>query len=174
LLTVVLVRGVRWAGSGFHVSETCRRVWSLYTGGMLCSKCKLPKPENELVWKKDGKRHGYCLECKRAYAKEHYKRNAAVYKARAKQWTKAHRKWLQDLKTATCADCKLPHPYWRMHFDHLRDKRGEISLLMRSVGKSTILEEIAKCDLVCANCHADRTHARMHEKRKAASALPVV
>jgi hypothetical protein len=48
-----------------------------------------------------------------------------------------------------------------MDFDH-RDparKRGEISTMVkRLVPWATILAELAKCDLVCANCHRLRTY----------------
>lgn len=33
--------------------------------------------------------------------------------------------------------------------------------------RSTLLEEIAKCQVVCANCHAMRTHARKELKKSA-------
>lgn len=50
-----------------------------------------------------------------------------------------------------------------MQFDHKpgTDKRFEIAFAAR-LGKNEkqILEEIAKCDLVCANCHAERTYTR--------------
>jgi hypothetical protein len=31
---------------------------------------------------------------------------------------------------------------------------------MRTVERDTILAEIAKCEIVCANCHRARTHLR--------------
>ena len=48
-----------------------------------------------------------------------------------------------------------------MQWDHLpgRSKRGDISALS-GVTRAEILEEIAKCELVCANCHVIRTFTR--------------
>lgn len=60
---------------------------------------------------------------------------------------------------ARCADCKEKYPYWVNQYDHLRDKTNAVS---RSwlFGMNTLLQEIDKCDIVCANCHAERTHRR--------------
>lgn len=58
-----------------------------------------------------------------------------------------------------CLDCGTVFPYYVMDFDHVRGvKRANISTMV-SRGRSlvTIGREIAKCDLVCANCHRRRT-----------------
>ncbi len=40
-------------------------------------------------------------------------------------------------------------------------KKHEVSnMVRRGFRRATILEEIAKCELVCANCHAVRTFNR--------------
>jgi len=46
-----------------------------------------------------------------------------------------------------------------MHWDHRpgTDKLGDVSNLLGRLCKQRVLDEIAKCDLVCANCHAVRT-----------------
>jgi hypothetical protein len=48
-----------------------------------------------------------------------------------------------------------------MQWDHLpgTDKRGDVSTL-RGLSKQAVLDEIAKCELVCANCHVMRTFHR--------------
>lgn len=60
-----------------------------------------------------------------------------------------------------CMDCGNKFPPVCMDFDHVRgEKVSDISLIVnRSL--NTILEEIAKCDLVCSNCHRIRTYNRM-------------
>jgi hypothetical protein len=52
-----------------------------------------------------------------------------------------------------------------MHWDHLPGtiKFGEISDKMRQWSPKLIFEELAKCELVCANCHAIRTYRRLRE-----------
>ncbi len=71
--------------------------------------------------------------------------------------------WLRTLKESLpCTDCREFHPHYVMDYDHLGDKVLNIS---NAVGngwsKKKIQEEIDKCELVCANCHRKRTHARM-------------
>jgi hypothetical protein len=77
---------------------------------------------------------------------------------------KASKSRLKDFirakKAVPCADCQQSYPYYVMHFDHRpgADKLLNISqMAARNFGKEAILEEIAKCDVVCANCHAERT-----------------
>lgn len=49
-----------------------------------------------------------------------------------------------------------------MSYDHLpgAQKRGEISSLIAGGYRSVLITELAKCELVCANCHAVRTYTR--------------
>jgi hypothetical protein len=76
-----------------------------------------------------------------------------------------------ELKASTpCADCGGRYPYWVMQLDHVAErgpKAFTISLTYTSgrerrvmVTEKELRAEIAKCDIVCANCHAERTHAR--------------
>lgn len=61
-----------------------------------------------------------------------------------------------------CTDCGgFFHPA-AMTFDHLpgSTKRGEVSSLLYSGYRQVLMDEIAKCELVCANCHAVRTFGR--------------
>lgn len=54
-----------------------------------------------------------------------------------------------------------------MDFDHRPGtiKVADVSVLARSSTKERTLDEIAKCDLVCANCHRIRTE-RVHEAKR--------
>jgi hypothetical protein len=49
-----------------------------------------------------------------------------------------------------------------MEYDHLRDKVLNVSSMTHSkrCGPRRVIEEIAKCDLVCANCHRIRSIRR--------------
>ena len=63
-----------------------------------------------------------------------------------------------------CADCGVSYPSYVMDFDH-RDARTKLDSISTAVrilgwGPKKLMAEIAKCDLVCANCHRKRTHAR--------------
>jgi hypothetical protein len=73
--------------------------------------------------------------------------------------------WASELKAnKPCADCGGTFHPQAMVWDHLpgAEKRGDVSHLARRIGKERILAEIAKCELVCANCHAVRTFDRRH------------
>ena len=61
-----------------------------------------------------------------------------------------------------CADCGYNASAYALQFDHVRgDKKANVSDLIRSDYKwETVLEEISKCEVVCANCHAIRTKTR--------------
>lgn len=49
-----------------------------------------------------------------------------------------------------------------MQFDHRGDdKKYKNISKMTNYSMERIMEEIAKCDLVCANCHALRTYNRL-------------
>jgi hypothetical protein len=65
-------------------------------------------------------------------------------------------------KDGPCTDCGVRYPPYVMQFDHVRGvKRLNVSAMAScTYGPAPILAEIAKCDLVCANCHAERTYAR--------------
>lgn len=45
-------------------------------------------------------------------------------------------------------------------FDHVRGTKMKDVSRMLMYSEAKILAEIAKCDLVCANCHANRTYMR--------------
>jgi len=42
-----------------------------------------------------------------------------------------------------------------------RDKLGDVSAVCWRRPREEVLAEIAKCELVCANCHAIRTYRRL-------------
>ena len=73
---------------------------------------------------------------------------------------------IRDAKSKKCADCKKRHPYWRMQFDHLPGSKKVAPIsMMRYASLVKLMAEIEKCEVVCANCHADRTHARVPRTR---------
>lgn len=66
-----------------------------------------------------------------------------------------------------CTDCGQKYPFYIMQFDHREpDKKeftiGRIAQLTPSMER--LKAEIAKCDLVCANCHASRSHFQREKK----------
>ncbi len=81
---------------------------------------------------------------------------------RKRRYWRAHAAMLDGLKQQPCADCGLRFPACVMDFDH-RDpatKRYTISRMIGRAGNARIMAEVDKCDIVCANCHRDRTFMR--------------
>ena len=74
--------------------------------------------------------------------------------------------YIRDLKTKSpCMDCKEYFPYYVMDFDHVRGKKhANVMELIPTLSKKKIDEEIAKCEIVCSNCHRVRTHMRRTKK----------
>ena len=58
-----------------------------------------------------------------------------------------------------CADCGETFPIYVMHWDHLPEfeKVNQVSVMVASRTREAVLEELKKCELVCANCHVMRT-----------------
>lgn len=102
-----------------------------------------------------------CKECFRAYRIAHYYANPAPYKDRARARRAELRELIRELKDGPCADCGVRYPYYVMQWDHVRGLKVADPSRMTGTNRDRILAEIAKCDLVCANCHAARTFARM-------------
>jgi hypothetical protein len=69
---------------------------------------------------------------------------------------------VEEIKAGPCTDCGGRFPAVAMDFDHIAsDRLGRpISYLVRNARWETVLAEIAKCELVCANCHRVRTAQR--------------
>ena len=77
-------------------------------------------------------------------------------------------KYIQELKSNTpCMDCKESFPYYVMDFDHVRGRKHKnVMELIPTLSKKIIDLEIAKCEIVCSNCHRVRTHERKSNKCK--------
>lgn len=105
----------------------------------------------------------------RLYRKRHPDRVAAsARKYMAKRRSK-HRAAVVAAKSVPCADCGGTFDPVCMDFDH-RDgveKLKEVSRLVYTTSVDVVLAEIAKCDVVCANCHRLRSKARGIGRRKA-------
>jgi len=62
-----------------------------------------------------------------------------------------------------CTDCREDYPYWILEFDHLPEYDKLFTIGGRSSRDYSIEQidaEIAKCEIVCSNCHKNRTYRR--------------
>ena len=94
--------------------------------------------------------------------KKYYLKNKELYREKNVRRKKELINFVISLKQKPCMDCGIQYPYYVMDFDH-RNKKNKLTTINRminyhSYSKKKILEEIRKCDLVCANCHRIRTY----------------
>lgn len=108
----------------------------------------------------------------RWYYKNH-ERVLAERKARRAKDPQPHRSYrrglqrrartlIDQLKSMPCADCGGTFDPVCMDFDHRPGtaKRRAVGKMAGKFSEAAILAEIAKCDVVCANCHRLRTKTR--------------
>ena|ERR1019366_2542947 len=71
----------------------------------------------------------------------------------------ARREKINRLKMSPCADCHVQYSPWVMDFDH-RNPNDKLFCIGGhiTIAWDKIQDEIQKCDLVCSNCHRERTH----------------
>jgi hypothetical protein len=114
-------------------------------------------------------RQSYCRQCQREYDAAWYRNNKAKRQAKVKADRLDYVAWLDSLKEGIpCADCGIDYPPYVKEWDHLpgAEKALVVADTRRAAfSKERILAEIAKCELVCANCHRERTFG---QRRKAA------
>jgi hypothetical protein len=139
------------------------------TAAKRCPRCQATKPVSEFPVRAKGSPDSFCRACAKAYFHEYYLKNKAAYIARAARHHKKIKEILRAGKDKPCADCGERYPFYVMDYDH-RDgetKLCNVSALnaYRRVSMRNLLGEIAKCDVVCANCHRERTHRRRVAER---------
>jgi endogenous inhibitor of DNA gyrase (YacG/DUF329 family) len=138
------------------------------------SNCLICKKEFEL--KKKNSTQKFCSKnCRdKHYYQGHKEQNKISTKASRQRQiaegrprgqgakTKALYAWMVSLKSQPCTDCKKNYPICCMEFDHVRGKKIHNigSMFAHTYSRETIELEIAKCELVCANCHKVRTRNR--------------
>ena len=98
-------------------------------------------------------------EARRRQWREHYARNKDLYYERNVARRARCREIIVAAKNVPCTDCGHKYPPYVMDFDH-RDpalKEDNLSKMAHQGRIKRLAEEIAKCDVVCANCHRERT-----------------
>lgn len=96
-----------------------------------------------------------------AYSREWRRRNRERSNARQTSYRVRNRAILAAAKALPCADCGKQYPPYVMDFDHVRGTKVEaLALLAQHSSEARLREEIAKCEVVCANCHRERTYQR--------------
>lgn len=125
-----------------------------------CNKCKQIKQLSEFGFKSKIKEkyHSFCKECHNSYSKEHYIDNKESYIQKARKNNNKlyleHRELIEKIKSIGCKYCNEKDSCC-LDFHHISDnKEHNVSRMIREgYSKNKVLEEISKCEVVCANCH---------------------
>ena len=138
-----------------------------------CPKCGHYRDrKNSFYWivrRSNGYKHpsSYCKKC--------VVQTSDLFQKQNKEWHHRYVRHTADslldlkrkLKNKPCADCEKSYPYYVMDFDHVRGKKlfamAQTTSITR-VGRKKLLEEAAKCEVVCSNCHRERTYRRTQVK----------
>lgn len=106
----------------------------------------------------------------RASRRKHYENNKEQYKRRNTEARSERLDILRTAKSVPCADCGISYPPYVMDFDH-RDPKTKVKgvRVLASFSTPRLIEEMSKCDVVCSNCHRERTH-----QQRLAGILPPV
>lgn len=111
-------------------------------------------------------------EYQKKYIRQHYLDNKDYYKNKSAERNKRVipqlRKFTSRYKLMCgCIDCGYKDNSYALQFDHVRGtKRKNVSqLVSEAYSLKVIKEEIRKCEVRCANCHAIITQSRRDNKK---------
>jgi hypothetical protein len=134
----------------------------------VCNRCEQAKHETEFNRKlrvgKTPSLASMCRECNKEYKSDLY-RDEPFERIRLRLSTRARKNSKRDLvkkiKDVPCVDCGGRFPSAAMDFDHVKGvKSFNIAHGVKNKTWAEIEEEIAKCEIVCSNCHRVRTRER--------------
>ena len=150
------------------VRNACEHVFVMKPGfeTRRCGDCGVRKPAHEFSWRrrKRNQRDNLCRPCRAAYHQRHYATNRQRYIDQARERKQA----LALSRTAyllaffgdhPCGDCGETDAVV-LEFDHVRDKLFDIGSALPYRNWQSILDEMQKCEVVCANCHRRGTAHR--------------
>ena len=125
-----------------------------------CGRCNLNLPLTAFA--RHGRGHQtWCRECKKDYDAAWYRVNKAKRQAKVRADREQWVTWMDSLKDGKpCTDCGCVYPPYVMEWDHLPGVEKTLVLAdtrRAAHAKERILAELQKCELVCANCHRERT-----------------
>lgn len=130
---------------------------------MKCIECLIEKDISEFNFrnKSKGIRYKFCRDCSKKKWNNQYSKNKEYYLNKQKKIRKRLRgdnsqKIWDYLKSHPCIKCGETNPIL-LEFDHLRDKKYNVSHMIKDYSWSSILKEIDKCQVLCVTCHRLKT-----------------
>lgn len=132
----------------------------------VCTKCGESKSASDFPKRsrnKDGL-SSWCKTCFREHSAAKYKSDPLERERKSRNRVnlslRNKEKMAELLSRSSCLDCGTEDPRV-LEFDHRipGEKSFSIAESYHAFGWETISQEIAKCDIVCSNCHRIRTSA---------------
>ena len=127
----------------------------------ICTKCKVEKSITEFRWKNKAKgmMHSQCKDCQKAQEKIHYqesKERQIAVKETAQFQKNRNIQLVENARAAGCRKCGEKRSYV-LDFHHRipAEKENVLAHMIKSSSEENLLAEIAKCDILCANCHRE-------------------
>jgi len=131
-----------------------------------CSRCGLTRSIDDFNASSEFGRQYWCRDCQKAWYREHRVEHIVNVNANTNRYRRRNADLvLEYLKTHPCVDCGESDPLV-LEFDHVRGKTKMICRLKLSAAPERLMEEIARCEVRCVNCHLKRT-AEQFRWRKA-------
>ena len=129
----------------------------------LCKTCGEVKAKS-LFNKNSAKPDGLsakCKDCNKSYLRDHYQKNKKYYSDKRIRTKNRYREDFYDyLLGKSCLDCGNSD-IRVLEFDHREDKLFNISQKKSIMPIENLMNEINKCDILCANCHRIRTSKQL-------------
>jgi transposase-like protein len=133
-----------------------------------CPNCGRQLPLSEFGIRTNGKPQHWCRVCHRSYQRSYYLRHKTYYVGLQNERVERNRQMIRQAKAVPCADCGQRYPPYVMDFDHRPGEKKCFNLSIAAgqtrLSWKKMMAEIAKCDIVCANCHRQRTYQRKQRK----------
>lgn len=130
----------------------------------ICGRCQTNKDESEFS-KRSKARDGlkpWCRDCDKKWYEEHREQHLSnVNRRNAKMREERGRFLVSYLRSNPCVDCGEADLVV-LDFDHVRGEKkfNVVEAMLGGYKWESVLDEIAKCDIRCANCHRRATAQR--------------
>lgn len=121
-----------------------------------CPACNVIKSSSSF-YKASGRYDGLRAWCKSCQSTKN-----KIGKYYSSEWAKIRfqdfSNFIADIKDVPCMDCGVKYPPVCMDFDHRDPTLKTFNIATGATRRrELVIQEIAKCDIVCANCHRIRT-----------------
>lgn len=136
-----------------------------------CNHCNTFKDDTEFAIKRTRpngtiQRNSICKSCHNHKARNKYAKadKTALYQKIKINKDRYRQQMFDYLSSKQCTDC------WNkdirvLEFDHISNKNFNIGQKVNCTPINTLMTEISKCEIVCANCHRIRTLTRQSSYR---------